>query len=71
DGVSGFDVTRRLRERFGERTPGILVTGSVSAEHSDAARAQGLHFLLKPVTPAKLRTLIHFKLHPDPTAAAR
>lgn len=65
NGVSGFEVTRELRRRFGAATPAILITGSVTPEHAEQARAEGLHFLLKPVTPARLRTLIHFKLRRD------
>jgi signal transduction histidine kinase/CheY-like chemotaxis protein len=70
EGVSGFEVTRSLRRRFGATIPAILITGSVGPEHADRARAEDLHFLLKPVNPAKLRTLIHYKLKQESAPAA-
>lgn len=60
--VTGIDVVAHLRERFGPDIPGILVTGSTAPEHIEEAKANDLHLLLKPVMPAKLRTLINFKL---------
>ena len=60
--VTGLDVIAQLRECFGNELPAILVTGSTAAEHIEEARHHDLHLLLKPVLPAKLRTLINFKL---------
>lgn len=59
---TGVDVIRDLRARYGADLPAILVTGSTAPEHVEDARANDLHLLLKPVMPAKLRTLINFKL---------
>jgi len=70
-GVSGFDVIRDLRRRFGSDTPAILISGSVAPEYAESARTENLHFLLKPVNPAKLRALIHFKLNRQPLHAER
>ena len=60
--VTGLDVIAQLRERYGSELPAILVTGSTAAEHIEEAKRHDLHLLLKPVMPAKLRTLINFKL---------
>lgn len=60
--VTGLDVIGILRARFDSVLPAILVTGSTAPEHIEEARQFDLHLLLKPVMPAKLRTLINFKL---------
>lgn len=59
---TGVDVIAQLRQRYGEELPAILVTGSTAPEHIEEAKVHDLHLLLKPVMPAKLRTLINFKL---------
>lgn len=66
--ANGFDAIDALRARFGMPTPAILVTGSATPEVAELARSRGLHFLLKPVNPAKLRTLVNFKLQETVTA---
>jgi CheY-like chemotaxis protein/anti-sigma regulatory factor (Ser/Thr protein kinase) len=62
DGHSGVEAIRALRERYGTAVPAIIVTGSTTPFNLDEAKALGAHLLLKPVMPAKLRTLINFKL---------
>ena len=63
DGNVGSQAIAALRERFKSRIPAIIVSGSTTPAHVDEAKAMDAHLLLKPVMPAKLRTLIHFKLH--------
>jgi two-component system, sensor histidine kinase len=63
DGNVGTQAIAALRERFKSRIPAIIVSGSTTPAHVDEAKAMDAHLLLKPVMPAKLRTLIHFKLH--------
>ena len=63
DGNVGTQAIAALRERFKARIPAIIVSGSTTPAHIDEAKAMDAHLLLKPVMPAKLRTLIHFKLH--------
>jgi CheY-like chemotaxis protein/anti-sigma regulatory factor (Ser/Thr protein kinase) len=63
DGNVGTQAIAALRERFKSQIPAIIVSGSTTAAHVDEAKAIDAHLLLKPVMPAKLRTLIHFKLH--------
>jgi signal transduction histidine kinase len=62
EGRSGVDAIRALRSRYGAALPAIIVTGSATPFNLDEAKALGAHLLLKPVMPAKLRTLINFKL---------
>jgi len=63
DGAVGTQAIVAVRHRFTSPIPAIIVSGSTSPAHMDEAKAVGAHLLLKPVMPAKLRTLIHFKLH--------
>ena len=63
DGNVGTQAIAALRERFKSQIPAIIVSGSTTPAHVDEAKAMDAHLLLKPVMPAKLRTLIHFKLH--------
>jgi signal transduction histidine kinase len=62
DGEIGPEVVSAVRRHFGIEIPAILVTGSATPERLEEARDLGHHLLLKPVMPAKLRTLIQFKL---------
>jgi CheY-like chemotaxis protein len=58
----GTQAIAALRERFGAAIPAIVVSGSTTPAHLEEARAMDAHLLLKPVLPAKLRSLINFKL---------
>jgi signal transduction histidine kinase len=58
----GTQAIAALRERFGNAIPAIVVSGSTTPTHLEEARAMDAHLLLKPVLPAKLRSLINFKL---------
>jgi signal transduction histidine kinase/CheY-like chemotaxis protein len=62
EGHSGVEAIRAVRERYGAAVPAIIVTGSTTPFNLEEAKALGAHLLLKPVMPAKLRTLINFKL---------
>ncbi|MCX7891057.1 MAG: hybrid sensor histidine kinase/response regulator [Burkholderiales bacterium] len=62
DGIDGVRAIELVRERFGAAIPAIVVTGSAAPSLTEAAGAKGLHVLAKPVAPAKLRSLIGFKL---------
>ena len=61
-GLSGVDAITALRERFGERVPAIVVTGSTMTGHDREAQEKDFHLLVKPVVPNKLRAMIAFKL---------
>ena len=65
---TGTQVIERLRKELDPEIPAILITGSATPERVEEAKSNGYHLLVKPVLPAKLRTLINFKLRG--TAAA-
>jgi two-component system, sensor histidine kinase len=58
----GTEAISTLRKRFNAAIPAIIVSGSTTPAHLGEAQALDAHLLLKPVMPAKLRTLINFKL---------
>ena len=60
--TTGAEAIRIVRENFGAGIPAIMVTGDTAPEHIETAKSLGYHLLLKPVMPAKLRSLISFKL---------
>jgi two-component system, sensor histidine kinase len=62
EGGVGTQAIRALRARFGSEIPAIIVSGSTTPAHLEEAREMDAHLLLKPVMPAKLRSLINFKL---------
>ncbi len=61
-GTTGIGAIRGVRARFGGQVPAILVTGSATPQIADEARALGCPLLLKPVMPAKLRSLLNAML---------
>ncbi len=61
-GHTGVEAIRTLRERFGEKLPAIVVTGSLMTGHEREAQQDNFHLLIKPVVPNKLRAMIAFKL---------
>jgi two-component system, sensor histidine kinase len=61
-GGDGLDAIDSIRQRFGREIPAILITGSASPHLVSIAQEKGFHYLLKPVMPAKLRTLVNFKI---------
>jgi len=63
EGAVGTHAITAVRDRFRRPIPAIVVTGSSMPAHLDEAKSVDAHLLVKPVMPAKLRTLIHFKLH--------
>ena len=61
-GHTGADAIAHLRQRFGEKLPAIVVTGSLLTGHERQAQVHNFHLLVKPVVPNKLRAMIAFKL---------
>jgi CheY-like chemotaxis protein len=55
---NGIEVAQRLREELDPEIPAILVTGSITPDLGEQARARRFEFLLKPVLPENLRACI-------------
>lgn len=56
---NGIDVIATLRAHFGVHIPAVIVSGDMNLELKQAATAQGLVLLTKPLQPAKLRSMIN------------
>ena len=72
DGRDGIETIARVRRKLGSEIPGVVVTGDTSAELTRAVKDAGCDLLLKPVAPAKLRSLLRFRLngHGEPQPLA-
>ncbi|WP_172840319.1 ATP-binding response regulator [Solemya pervernicosa gill symbiont] len=60
--VTGVEALDVLRERYGRSIPGILITGDSIPDQAEFTESTGYQLLLKPVQPARLRTVIHQSL---------
>ena len=58
DGETGLDLIRKLRARFGEAIPAVLVTADRSNEVREAADLMDVPVINKPLKPAVLRSLM-------------
>jgi CheY-like chemotaxis protein len=59
DGEKGTDVISALRQEFGPDLPAILISGDTDPDVLRIAHEAGLPLLHKPLTVAKLRSLLH------------
>jgi len=64
-GEMGIEVAQRIRQALDPEIPAILVTGSITPNLAEQARAAGLAFMLKPVTSTDLRERISAALKLD------
>jgi signal transduction histidine kinase len=62
EGMVGADAILAIRAHFRKQVPAIIITGSTSPLLTGAAQALGCQLLLKPVMPAKLRSLLNASL---------
>jgi len=62
DGIVGADAIIAVRAHFGKQLPAIIITGSTSPLLSGTAQALGCSLMLKPLMPAKLRSLLSASL---------
>ena len=58
NGDCGLDAVQRLRARWGESLPAVIITADHSAEIADVVQRAGCELLCKPVKPAELRGLM-------------
>ena len=64
--ITGLDVMKAVREKFPEADiPGILITADPREQVADKARAEGFHYLAKPLRPASLRALMRRLIRPE------
>jgi signal transduction histidine kinase len=56
---TGVDVVRGLRAVFGAETPAMIVTADAEPRVLEGVREAGLPVLIKPVSPPRLRVLMH------------
>ncbi len=61
---TGLDIIARMRERFGETLPALLLSGDTGPETLQEATARKVPLLHKPVRPAKLRAALSHLLEP-------
>jgi Na+/proline symporter/signal transduction histidine kinase len=69
DGETGLDLIRKLRGRFGETIPAVLVTADRSYEVREAADQMDVPVVNKPLKPAVLRSLMTRLSRMTPAAA--
>ena len=55
---TGLQAIARLRATIGADVPAVLITAETSAAVADAASAQGVPLLHKPISPVRLRALL-------------
>jgi signal transduction histidine kinase len=55
--MSGLQVIERLRARFGQQLPALIITGTANPSFLQS-RAGGIPFAIKPVAPGKLRAFL-------------
>ena len=57
-GAYGTDAVARLREKFGDDIPSLVITSDTSPRLRAALREAGHAVLTKPVAPSRLRALM-------------
>ena len=69
DGENGLDVISKLRGRYGQGTPAVLITADRSNEVRAAAELIDVPVINKPLKPAVLRSMITRFRRMTPAAA--
>lgn len=68
-GVSAIDVIKQMHERWDKHIPSLVLTGDTAPQTLQEIKASGALLLHKPITPARLRSIMYFALHNDHRAA--
>lgn len=58
DGKNGLAVLEWLSEHFGADLPGVVISGDIAADRLHEVQSSGYPLLHKPVSPAKLRSVL-------------
>jgi signal transduction histidine kinase len=61
-GMTATQVIQRMRELWGA-VPALVLTGDTASETLHEIRDSGAILLHKPISPARLRSMMHFALH--------
>jgi CheY-like chemotaxis protein len=69
-GHHGIEVIERVRQHVGRLVPSIVVSGSTLSGLEDLAEQHDFQLLIKPVVPARLRSVVNFKLSVRAPAAS-
>ena len=56
--ASGIEAVRRIREKYGDALPAMIITGKADSDVVATIKTCGLEMLGKPVMPANLRALV-------------
>ena len=70
-GEHGTTVIAAIRERLMESVPGVVVTADTDPQVIEAIRHAGFPILIKPVSPPRLRVLMHKLLFEPEQPASR
>jgi len=63
NGEHGTDAIAHIRARFNREVPSIVCTAETGRDLLSSIRATGLPVLIKPVSPARLRSVMHHLLY--------
>lgn len=58
-GVEGTDAVKQIRKHLGRDIPAVVVTADTAPKIVEMVRAKGFPVLIKPVSPPRLRVMIH------------
>lgn len=59
---TGLDLITQIRDHYGQSIPAILITAVRDDSLKQAAKAMQVHYLSKPVKPAKLKALLNHSI---------
>ena len=62
-GLTALDGIKLLQQRWGKHIPSIVLTGDTAPETLKIIQGSGAFLLHKPVTPARMRSIMYFALH--------
>ena len=66
-GLTAIDGIKLLHEFWDCKIPTVVLTGDTATQTLQDIQASGALLLNKPITPARLRSMVHFALHNDNT----
>ena len=61
--LTAIDCIEQLQKHWNKNIPTVVLTGDTAAETLQKIQATGAFLLHKPVTPARMRSIMYFALH--------